>query len=35
MSKIRLNIDGIEVTGYSGQTILEIARENNIEIPTL
>lgn len=35
MSKIRLNIDGIEVTGYRGQTILEIARENNIEIPTL
>lgn len=35
MSKIRLNIDGIEVTGYSGQTVLEIARENNIEIPTL
>jgi len=35
MSKIRLNIDGIEVTGYSGQTILDIARENNIEIPTL
>ncbi len=35
MSKIRLNIDGIEVTGYRGQTILEIARENSIEIPTL
>ncbi len=35
MSKIRMNINGTEVTGYKGQTILEIARENNIEIPTL
>ena len=32
---IRLNIDGVEVKGFQGQTILEIARENNIEIPTL
>lgn len=35
MSLIRLNIDGVEVVGRKGQTILEIARENNIEIPTL
>ncbi|WP_066497756.1 molybdopterin-dependent oxidoreductase [Abyssisolibacter fermentans] len=35
MSQISLNINGIEVKGYKGQTILEIARENNIEIPTL
>ena len=35
MSVIRLNIDGVEVKGFQGQTILEIARENNIEIPTL
>lgn len=35
MAKLRLNIDGIEVTGYDGQTILEVARENGIEIPTL
>ncbi len=35
MSVIRLNIDGVEVVGRKGQTILEIARENNIEIPTL
>lgn len=35
MSIIRLNIDGVEVVGRKGQTILEIARENNIEIPTL
>ncbi len=35
MKKFKLNIDGKEVTGFQGQTILEIARENNIEIPTL
>ncbi len=35
MSKMRLNIDGKEVFGYSGQTILEVARENDIFIPTL
>lgn len=32
---IRINIDGKEVTGFKGQTILDIARENGIEIPTL
>ena len=35
MSLIRLNINGKEVTGIDGQTILQIAQENNIEIPTL
>ena len=35
MEKLRLNIDGKEVTGYSGQTILEVALENGINIPTL
>lgn len=35
MKKFKLNIDGREVTGTSGQTILEVARENAIEIPTL
>ena len=35
MSEIRLNIDGRELLGYEGQTVLEIARENGIEIPTL
>lgn len=35
MDVIRLNIDGKECTAYSGQTILETARANNIEIPTL
>ncbi|MCI8341917.1 MAG: FAD-dependent oxidoreductase [Firmicutes bacterium] len=35
MSKLRLNINGKEVTGYAGQTVLEVARENGIDIPTL
>ena len=35
MSQIRLNIDGKECLGYEGQTILAIAQENGIEIPTL
>ena len=33
--KLRLNINGKEVTGYAGQTILEVAKENGIDIPTL
>lgn len=35
MEKFRLNINGKEVTGVPGQTILEVARENDIFIPTL
>ncbi|MDO4485316.1 MAG: FAD-dependent oxidoreductase [Bacillota bacterium] len=35
MNKFRLNINGREVTGIPGQTILEVARENDIFIPTL
>lgn len=35
MEKYRLNIDGKEVLGLPGQTILEVARENDIFIPTL
>ncbi len=35
MAKIRLNINGIEVTAFKGQTILEVAKANDIEIPTL
>lgn len=35
MDKFRLNINGKEVTGLPGQTILEVARENDIFIPTL
>lgn len=32
---ITLNIDGQEIIGQTGQTILQVARENNIDIPTL
>lgn len=35
MKRFRLNIDGKEVQGFSGQTILEVAKENDIYIPTL
>ena len=35
MDKFRLNINGKEATGMPGQTILEVARENDIFIPTL
>ena len=35
MKEYRLNIDGKEVKGLPGQTILEVARENDIFIPTL
>ena len=35
MNKFRLNIDGKEVLGIPGQTILEVAKENDIFIPTL
>ena len=34
MNKYRLNIDGKEVFGLPGQTILEVAKENDINIPT-
>lgn len=32
---MRINIDGKEVQGFKGQTILDLARANNINIPTL
>ena len=35
MGEIRLNIDGRELKGFDGQTVLDIARESGIEIPTL
>ena len=35
MEKIRININGKELSGNPGQTILETARENDIYIPTL
>jgi bidirectional [NiFe] hydrogenase diaphorase subunit len=35
MNVCTLTIDGVEVVGTEGETILEIARNNNIEVPTL
>ncbi len=35
MAEVKIYIDGKEVLGFKGQTVLDIARENNIEIPTL
>lgn len=35
MVKLKININGKEVTGFSGQTILQVAQENDIYIPTL
>lgn len=35
MSNVSLTINGAQVTGLQGQTILEVARENGIDIPTL
>ena len=35
MDKIRITIDGKEIFAESGKTVLEIAAENNIEIPNL
>ena len=34
MGKLKVNIDGRELTGYKGQTILEVALENGIQIPS-
>ena len=30
-----LRIDGVDVAGSAGQTVLDVARENGIDIPTL
>ncbi len=35
MAGISININGKELIGQKGQTILEVARQNNINIPTL
>lgn len=35
MKKFRLNIDGKEVLAFAGQTILDVAKDNDIFIPTL
>ncbi|MFN8629370.1 MAG: FAD-dependent oxidoreductase [Chloroflexota bacterium] len=33
--RIRLEVDGRLIEGYEGQTLLEVCRDNGIEIPTL
>lgn len=35
METITITLDGVEVSGYSGMTILDLARESGIDIPTL
>ena len=35
MQPITITLDGREVSGYPGMTVLELARESGIEIPTL
>ncbi|MCL2486577.1 MAG: 2Fe-2S iron-sulfur cluster-binding protein, partial [Oscillospiraceae bacterium] len=35
MTQIKLTINGMEVSGAQGQSILDAARENGIDIPTL
>jgi NADH dehydrogenase/NADH:ubiquinone oxidoreductase subunit G len=35
MGNIKITMNGIPVTGRAGMTILEVARENGIDIPTL
>ena len=35
METITITLDGVEVSGYSGMTILDLARESDVDIPTL
>ncbi len=35
MAQIRVNINGVEINTHTGHTILEVAKENGILIPTL
>jgi len=35
METITITLDGVEVSGHSGMTILELAQESGIDIPTL
>ncbi len=35
MGEVRVTLNGSQVSGREGQTILDLARENGIEIPTL
>ena len=35
METITITLDGVEVSGYSGMTVLDLARESDVDIPTL
>ena len=35
MEAITITLDGVEVSGYAGMTILDLARESGVQIPTL
>ena len=35
MDRIDVVLNGVEVSGHAGMTILELAKENGIDIPTL
>jgi len=35
LQSVTITLDGREVSGYPGMTILELARESGINIPTL
>ena len=35
MEAITITLNGVEVSGYQGMTILDLARESGVEIPTL
>jgi formate dehydrogenase alpha subunit len=35
LETITITLDGVEVSGYSGTTILDLARESGVDIPTL
>ena len=35
METVTITLDGVEVSGYAGMTILDLARESGVDIPTL
>ena len=35
LEAITITLDGVEVSGYSGMTILELAQESGVDIPTI
>ncbi|UCH42788.1 MAG: formate dehydrogenase subunit alpha [Dehalococcoidales bacterium] len=35
MEAVTITLDGVEVSGYSGMTILDLARDSGVDIPTL